>query len=67
MLHQADILLGYLQLLDQRLVDGKRCFAEKALGGGGGEVRKHMDYEDMNVFTYVENLMTGLRPSVVLV
>ena len=23
------------------------------------EVRKHMDYEDMNVFTYVENLMTG--------
>ena len=24
-----------------------------------GEVRKHMDYEDMNVFTYVENLMTG--------
>ena len=35
MLHQADILLGYLQLLDQRLVDGKRCFAEKALGGGG--------------------------------
>jgi regulator of cell morphogenesis and NO signaling len=22
-----------------------------------GEVRKHMDYEDMNVFTYVENLM----------
>ena len=35
MLHQADILLGYLQLLDQRLVDGKRCFAEKELGGGG--------------------------------
>lgn len=24
-----------------------------------GEVRKHMDYEDMNVFTYVENLMAG--------
>ena len=23
------------------------------------EVRKHMDYEDMNVFTYVENLMAG--------
>ena len=22
-------------------------------------MRKHMDYEDMNVFTYVENLMTG--------
>ena len=24
-----------------------------------GEVRRHMDYEDMNVFTYVENLMEG--------
>lgn len=23
------------------------------------EVRKHMDYEDMNVFTYVENLLSG--------
>ena len=23
------------------------------------EVRKHMDYEDMNVFTYVENLVAG--------
>lgn len=23
------------------------------------EVRKHMDYEDMNVFTYVENMMAG--------
>lgn len=23
------------------------------------DVRKHMDYEDMNVFTYVENLMAG--------
>lgn len=23
------------------------------------EVRKHMDYEDMNVFTYVENLLAG--------
>lgn len=27
------------------------------------EVRKHMDYEDMNVFTYVENLVAGNRES----
>ena len=27
------------------------------------EVRKHMDYEDMNVFTYVENLVVGNRES----
>ena len=27
------------------------------------EVRKHMDYEDMNVFTYVENLVPGNRES----
>lgn len=25
------------------------------------EVRKHMDYEDMNVFTYVENLLQGRK------
>ena len=35
MLHQAHILLGYHQLLDQRLIDGKRRFAEKTLGGRG--------------------------------
>lgn len=27
------------------------------------EVRKHMDYEDMNAFTYVENLVAGNRES----
>ena len=27
------------------------------------EVRKHMDYEDMNVFIYVENLVAGNRES----
>ena len=27
------------------------------------EVRKHMDYEDMNVFNYVENLVAGNRES----
>ena len=27
------------------------------------EVRKHMDYEDMNVFTYVENLVASNRES----
>jgi len=27
------------------------------------EVRKHMDYEDMNVFTYVENQVAGNRES----
>ena len=27
------------------------------------EVRKHMDYEDMNVFTYVESLVAGNRES----
>ena len=27
------------------------------------EVRKHMDYEDMNVFAYVENLVAGNRES----
>ena len=32
MLHQADVLFGYHQLLNQCLIDGKRRFAEKSLG-----------------------------------
>lgn len=35
MLHQADVLFGYHQLLNQCLIDGKRCFAEKSLGCRG--------------------------------
>lgn len=56
-----------LPTIRRKLIDAIDCSTEnevaflilKFFDQYAGEVRKHMDYEDMNVFTYVENLMEG--------
>lgn len=56
-----------LPTIRRKLIEAIDCSAEnevaflilKFFDQYAGEVRKHMDYEDQNVFTYVDNLMTG--------
>lgn len=57
----------YLPTIRRKLIDAIDCSNENEVAfliqrffdQYVGEVRKHMDYEDKNVFTYVENLMAG--------
>lgn len=54
-----------LPTIRRKLVDAIDCSSDvtflilKFFDQYAGEVRKHMNYEDMNVFTYVEDLMAG--------
>lgn len=57
----------YLPTIRRKLIEAIDCSAQnevaflilKFFDAYVAEVRKHMDYEDLNVFTYVENLMAG--------
>lgn len=48
-----------IDAIDCSAPDGVAFLILKFFDQYAAEVRKHMDYEDMNVFTYVENLMEG--------
>ncbi|MGI6218252.1 MAG: hemerythrin domain-containing protein [Bacteroidaceae bacterium] len=59
----------YLPFIRRKLIEAIDCSSENKIAylilrfydEYVGEVRKHMDYEDENVFTYVEALLSGQR------